>query len=121
MKKSKKTPSRIKYDKSHPTVSARLLVETKEKLYKNLAILGITLPDAFRVLAGELEVKAIPIDEARKAGYEEAKNRYAVTYQCNVCGKTLVVTSAAEKAAIAKYMPEHEWGHLECHKRRQQS
>lgn len=121
MKKSKKTPSRIKYDKNHPTVSGRVTVETKEKLYKNLAILGMSLPDALRVLAGELEVKAIPVEEAKKAGYEEARNRYAVTYQCNVCGKTLVVTSAAEKAAIAKYMLEHRWGHPECHKRRQQS
>lgn len=119
MRKPKTSPSRIKYDKNHPTVSARIPIETKARLLANLKILGMSLPDAFRVLAGDIEIKVKPIEEARKEGFEEAKNRYMVPYQCAVCGKILVVTSAAEKAAIAKYMLEHQWGDFECHERRQ--
>ena len=121
MKKSKKTPSRIKYDKSHPTVSARLPLETKERLLKNLAILGMTLPDAFRVLAGELEVKAIPVEEARRAGYEEARDLYRITYKCAVCGKPMELTSPKAKQAASEYMQEHRWGHAECYERKRRS
>jgi antitoxin component of RelBE/YafQ-DinJ toxin-antitoxin module len=120
MKKSKKTPSRIKYDKNHPTVSARLPVETKEKLHKNLAILGMTLPDAFKVLAGQLEVKAIPVEEARKAGYEEAKKLYMVPYACSVCGGLIPITSPKAKEAAGRCMTGLGWGHTDCHNKARQ-
>ncbi len=108
MKKSKRSPSRIKYEQKNPTISARLPVETRDKLLANLKILGMSVADAFRVLAGELEVKAIPI--------EEAKKRYMVIYKCAVCGKYVVIVSPKAKEAAAKYMTEHGWGHSECHK-----
>ena len=116
MAKSKRTPSRIKYEKCHPTVSARLQVEVRDKLLANLKVLGMSVADALKVLAGELEIKAKPIEEARKAGYEEAKKIYMVTYLCGVCGKNIVMTSLKEKEAAARYMTEHGWGHAECHK-----
>ena len=121
MGKSKRSPSRIKYEMSHPTLSARVTVETKEKLLAGLKTLGMSLPDAFKVLAGELEIKAIPVEEARKAGYEEAKRLYAVTYPCSVCGGTMLITSPEAKEAASGYMTEHRWGHKECHKRARNS
>jgi hypothetical protein len=117
IKKKKTPPSRTKYEKTHPTVSARLPVEVRGKLLANLRILGMSVAEALKVLAGELEIKAIPIEAARKAGYEQAKKRYMVIYKCAVCGKYIVIVSPKEKEAAARYMTEHGWVHAECHKK----
>lgn len=100
-KKKRKSPSREKYEKENPTVSARVPKETRDRLLVNLAKLGMTLPDALKVLAGELEVKVMPIDEARGQGFEDAMKLYMVTYPCNMCGKTIHITSPKAKEAVS--------------------
>jgi len=118
--KRRKSPSRIKYEQNNLTVSGRVPKRTRDKLYANLAKQGMTLPDALKVLAGELEIKAIPIDEARRAGYEEAKNLYMVPFACDVCGEMMPVTGPKAKEVVSRFLTEHGWGHTECHKRRRQ-
>jgi len=120
MSNKKKSPSRERYEKENPTISARVPKETRDMLLVNLAKLGMTLPDALKVLAGELEVKVVPIDEARQAGYEEAKNLYMVTFPCDVCGKPIPIKNPKTKEAASKYMTEHGWAHAGCHEQRQQ-
>ncbi len=110
----KKSPSRERYEQENPTVSARVSKETRDKLLEVLPKLGMSLSDAFKVLAGELEVKAGPIDEARRQGYEEAKKLYMVTYQCFICGKPLVITSPETKRVVSKFLTTHGWGHKKC-------
>ena len=118
MSNKKKSPSRERYEKENPTVSGRIPKETRHNLLLNLKKIGMTLPDALKILAGELEVKVIPINEARQAGYEEAKNLYMVTFPCDVCGKPIPIKNPKTKEAVSKYMTEHGWAHAECHKRR---
>ncbi len=118
--KRRKSPSRIKYDQNNPTVSGRVPKRTRDKLYANLAKQGMTLPDALRVLAGELEIKVRPSDEARQLGYKEAENRYMVTFPCSLCGEMISITNPKTKEAVSRYMTEHGWAHAECHKRRRQ-
>jgi antitoxin component of RelBE/YafQ-DinJ toxin-antitoxin module len=113
-KKKRKSPSREKYEKENPTVSARVSKETRDKLLEVLPKLGMSLADAFKVLAGELEVKAVPIEEARRQGYEEAKKLYTVTYPCFVCGKPIVITSPETKGVVSKFLTTHGWGHTKC-------
>ena len=115
--KSKQFPSRIKYEQSHPTVSARIPKETRDRLLVNLAKLGMTLPDALKVLAGELEVKVMPIDEARGQGFEDAMKLYMVTYPCHKCGKPMHITSPRAKEAVRGFMIKQGWGHSKCHER----
>jgi antitoxin component of RelBE/YafQ-DinJ toxin-antitoxin module len=117
-KKKRKSPSRAKYEKKNPTVSARVPAETRDTLRVSLAKLGMTMPDALKVLAGELEVKVVPIDEARRSGYEEAKNLYMVTFPCDVCGKPIPITGLKAKEAARIFMTEHGWGHAKCHEQR---
>jgi antitoxin component of RelBE/YafQ-DinJ toxin-antitoxin module len=117
----KRSPSRERYERENPTVSARIPKETRLKLLSNLKKLGMTLPDALKLLAGELEIKLIPIDEARQAGYEEAKNQFVVTYQCSVCGKSIELSNPKAKEYASNCMTDRGWGHAECHRRRQQS
>ena len=120
MSNKKKSPSRERYEKENPTISARVPKETRDRLLVNLAKLGMTLPDALKVLAGELEVKVMSIDEARGQGFEDAMKLYMVTYPCNICGKPIHITSPKAKEAAGKYMFEHGWGHAKCHEQRRQ-
>lgn len=119
-KQRRKSPSREKYEKENPTVSARLPKETRDRLCGVLAKLGMSLSAALKVLAGDLEVKIRPIDEARQAGYEEAKDRYMITFPCSVCGEMIPITNPKTKEAVSRYMTEHGWAHTECHKRKRQ-
>ena len=122
MKKGKnnkgKPPSRKKYEEENPTVSARVPKETRHNLLLNLKKIGMSLAEALKVLAGELELKVKPIDEARKEGYEEAKNLYMVPYPCSVCGEPMAITSKKAKEAVMEFMIEHGWGHAKCHERK---
>jgi mRNA-degrading endonuclease RelE of RelBE toxin-antitoxin system len=114
----KKSPSRIKYETSHPTVSARIPIEIKEKVIANLKTLDMNMADAFKKLAGELEEKAKPIDLMKKAeykaGYRAAKNYYAVPYQCSKCGQITVINTPEEKEAASILMTAEGWRHETC-------
>lgn len=118
-KNRKKTPpSREKYEKENPTISTRLPIEKRDKLLSVLRRLGLSLRNLLIGVADETDIKLKPIDEAWKAGYEEAKKRYMVPYPCSVCGKPLPITSPKAKKAAARYMTDAGWGHTECHRRR---
>ncbi len=110
-------PSRIKYTKNHPTVSARLPKEKRESLLAVLKSLGVTLTQLLLHFISEYEIKVKSIEEARKAGYEEAKKLYMVPFACSVCGEPLAITSPKAKEIAGRYMTEHGWGHAECHRK----
>lgn len=110
----KSPPSRIKYGKNHPTVSARLPKEKRDKLMALLVSLGITLPQLLLKFIGEYELKLVPIEEARKKGFLEAKDIYMVSYPCRRCGKPVAITSKHSKDLVSKYMAEHGLGHDKC-------
>jgi hypothetical protein len=114
--KRHESPSRIKYEKNHPTISARLSKDKHDKLLVLLRSLGVTLPQLLLHFIDEYEIKIMPIEEARQKGYQEAKKTYIVTYLCGKCGKPIAITSEQAKAATARYMTEHGWRHPECYK-----
>ena len=120
--KKKRTPSRIRYEQTHPTVSSRVSREFYDTLQAAKEAEGLSNTDILKVGLGLVEVKVSKEKEARSRGYEEgfdegyeeADNLYKVTYPCRRCGKTLEVTSANAKKAIKTYMLEHGWGHTNC-------
>lgn len=120
MKKTKKkiSPSRKRYVEAHPTVSARLPLEIRQKLMTNLKTMTITLPDAFKILAGELEIKARPVEATWQKGYQQgfktAREKYQVIYSCTKCGTLLTVSTPEEKDAIKQFMKEAGWCHSDC-------
>ena len=117
-KKKRKSPSRERYEKENPTVSGRMPKEKRDELYANLAKSGKSVSDALISLADDLKLKVRPIDEVRKASYEEAKNLYMVPYPCSECGEMIPITSKKAKEAVMDFMIEHEWGHAKCHERK---
>jgi len=107
-------PSKIKYNKNHPTVSARLPKDKRDKLLQVLKSLDVTLTQLLLHFIDEYEIKVKPVDEARKVGYEEAKKVYMITYPCSVCKQLIGITSPKAKEAASKYMTERGWAHAEC-------
>jgi len=118
MTKKNRSPSRIKYENNHPTISARLPKDKQDKLLALLRSQGVTLPQLLLHFIGEYEIKIMPIEEARQKGYQEAKKIYMITYPCRKCGKPVAITSEQAKKAVSKYMTERGWGHKECYEKR---
>jgi len=120
--KKKRTPSRIRYEQKHPTVSLRVTKELKDGLQAVKEAEGKSITDVLKVGLGLLEVKVAKGKEARRQGYEEgfekgyeeAKNLYMVTYPCKICRKTIEVMRVKEKEAIKRYMRQHGWAHAAC-------
>jgi hypothetical protein len=114
-KKAHKPPSRIRYDQSHPTVSARV----DRKLYDELKELQKLTKKSLAEILREAVRKQKPwakdaYDLGQKAGYDSAKRDFAVSYRCSVCGGLITMRSEDEKKAAAQYMREHGWGHGKC-------
>jgi len=112
--KPKKSHSRGRYEDSHPTVSARMPIEKRDRLVAVLARLGLTLRELLIRFAEEHEITTRPLAEARKEGFQEAKKIYAVYYPCQKCGRQIPINSVNEKVAAAQYMAENGWAHLQC-------
>lgn len=110
-KKTHKPPSKVKYDEAHPTVSVRVTRELYDRLTELREQSGKSLGD---ILKEALKLQAPSTKKAYQLGYEAAKQEFAISYKCSVCGGNLTVSSAKEKEAIAGYMREHGWGHSEC-------
>jgi len=120
-----KPPSRIRYEKSHPTVSCRLSADVYKRLEKIKSKEKKSFADILKVGMGILEVKTQQESAIRekaflqgyKEGYTKAEIEFKVTFWCAICGKAMAVTGKEAKAAVAGYMKEHGWGHAECHER----
>lgn len=118
--KKKKTPSRVKYEQKHPTVSFRVSKDLDDRLLAVKEVEGKSITDVLKVGLGLLEVKvrkekevrAQAYDEGYDEGYKDAEELYKVTYLCKICRKTIEVMSVKEKEAIKGYM--HGWAHAKC-------
>ena len=118
--RKKNPPSREKYEKENPTVSARLPIEKRDKLLSVLRRLGLSLRNLLIGVADETDIKLQPIDEAWKEGYAAAKQKFMVPFPCAICDEPLPITGAKAKKAAGQLMSDAGWGHTECHKRRRQ-
>jgi hypothetical protein len=122
-----KAPSRVKYEKTHPTVSCRVPRDVYDKLKAFIDSEGKSFADVLKTGLGimkaqvkeEEDIRIKGYDEGYRKGYEDAERLYKITYPCSVCGRTITLTSANEKEAVKKYMQEHSWGHNSCHERKQ--
>ncbi len=121
----RKTPSRVRYEQSHPTVSCRIPRELHDKLRKAKGTESRSFSDILKIGLGLVELQAKKEAELMKQfyssgykkGYADAESAFKITYPCSICRKALTVTSQNEKEAIRGYMQQHGWAHSECHKR----
>jgi len=125
LKKKKRTPSRIRYEQNHPTVSFRVSKELYDRLEIVKEAEGKSITDVLRVGVGlfevknrkEKEVRDQAYDEGYEKGYEEAEELYKVTCPCKICHKMITVTDKNVKEAIRRYMLQHGWVHTSCSNR----
>lgn len=110
-KKSRRPPSRIKYDLSHPTVSIRVTSELYDELEEIRELSGKSLGD---ILREALKKQAPSVKKSYQKGYDAAKEEFSVPYKCSICGGNLVVNSQREKDVIGRYMREQGWAHSSC-------
>ena len=96
--KKKRTPSRIRYEQSHPTVSWRVSEELYDKLQVVKEAEGKSVTDVFKVGIGLLEVKVSKEKEAGEQGEDINLTQGTVTIQhlksriklaCPQCGARL--------------------------------
>jgi len=114
-KRSHKSPSREKYDLGHPVVSIRVSQKTYQALEALRLTSGKSLGDILReALKQQLPSTGEAYRNGHRDGYEEAKREYAVTFKCSVCGEPIIISSVEEKTAVAQYMRNHGWRHVEC-------
>jgi flagellar biosynthesis/type III secretory pathway protein FliH len=130
-RKNKKSPSRVRYEESHPTVSARVDKELYDRLTDVRELAGKSFADIFReaqefqevaaegaFLMGEEHGFSLGREEGYDAGLAEgrkaARQQYVVSYKCCECGRLLEVVSREEKALAREAMEEHGWHHVNC-------
>ena len=107
-------PSRIRYEKENPTVSARVPKEVRDALYSVLTKSGLSLAEVLKSIAAGSEIMEVAIEKTRKTEFEKAKNRYMITCACSKCGKPMVITNPKTKEILGKYLTEHQWHHEKC-------
>lgn len=126
--KKRKSPSRAKYEAHHPVISARVPKEIRDRLIA-LREKGESVADVLKVGLGLIEAKIGAEDELKKrahdegfqAGYNKAKDRFAVEFVCSVCGESLAITDRDLKLIAAGLLQRNNWGHLECVRARARS
>ena len=120
MKNSKgrrKPPSRARYERKTRIFSARLPIETYEKILENLTMWNMSKADALKVLAGEMAIKCSDIekikqqvyDQGWQAGVDGAVETFAILYPCSRCGKETFVDRNEEKKIIKEFICKQGW------------
>ncbi len=121
-----RAPSRIKYERDHPTVSCRVSRDIYDRLVEAKAESN-SFADILKLGLGKFEVRLKELGDDRKQswdagykkGYADAALRYKVIFPCNICGQIIEVTNTQAKQDIKEYMRQQGWGHKKCHERSQ--
>jgi hypothetical protein len=107
-----KPPSRIRYERDHPTVSVRMSKKIKSTLDEIRAKTGHSYAE---ILKMALRKAKQLWSSAYEEGYTEAVNQYGIYYCCSKCGEPIFITydDPCYQAVIA-YLKRYGWGHAEC-------
>jgi len=112
----RKPPSRIRYEKSHPVVSARLNMEDYKRLKEILETEGKSFAEFLREVIHKAHVK---YGKAYKLAYSRGRGDWQIWYYCDVCGERININpNGGSHKALIEYMKEGGWGHAECHEER---
>ena len=111
VKKKQPPPSKIKYDKSHPTISIRVSQDLKIQLDEIRETSGKSIGDILREAVG---AQSKSVKNAWNRGHSLAKSKYGVWYKCSVCGGDMLIVSKDEKKTAGKLMRENGWQHKSC-------
>jgi len=112
----RKPPSRIRYEKTHPVVSARLSVDDYKRLKEILETEGKSFAQFLTEIINKANVK---YGKAYQLGYGMGRRDWQVWYYCKICGKRIDITpNSGSHKALIEYMKDHGWGHSSCHEKK---
>ena len=111
-RKSRRPPSRLRYERNHPAISFRVDREFFTQLQSLRYESGRSYADFMKIAAGLMKPD---IDKAWSNGYEEGKADYSVTFPCAVCGEELEVVFDEAKKFCMQALIAAGWGHKYCH------
>ena len=122
-KGTKKSPSRIRYEERHPTVSCRVTMDVHKRIEEVKAREGRNLLDIIKKGLGVSDTQeegeyVVPedieqsiFDEGFNAGFSDGEKTYKVTFHCCVCGGIIKLMEDDEKITAGHYMEQNNWGH----------
>ncbi len=124
-------PSRARYAAQHPSIGVHVDKPTYQKLLELRERSGLSLGQlvrqALKVVENDVEMVLLTgrgqgylqgFEEGRARGYDQALQRYCLTYPCDVCHKALEIKVGSESArAAVEALADQRWGHADCHKR----
>ena len=110
-KQKQPAASRVRYEASHPVVSARVSREQYEQLTELKNVHGVNLGDvndyALDTVKPDLDGA---YEDGFEDGYDEARREYEVKFRCGRCGELHVsITTDQGKEAAAQFMYEQGW------------
>jgi predicted DNA-binding protein len=112
----RKPPSRVRYEKTHPVVSARLGMDDYKRLREILETEGKSFAQFLREIINKAKVK---YSKAYQLGYNIGKGEWQIWYHCSICGERINVTPNGEShKALMEYLEGEGWGHASCHEER---
>ena len=120
VKATHKPPARVRYEKSHPTISFRLSRDEYGLLKQRLEDLGGVSFAAFvKDSLGLLQLKMPDVEEIKEKawdeGHNQAKKDYRIWYFCAVCRERIDISPNSDShRAMIGFMKEHGWGHASC-------
>ena len=118
----RKRPSRVRYERSHPTVSCRVsreiydrLADVKQQEGKSFAhILKVGLG----IIGTDKEFAEFMFDEGYglgcQEGYETAARRFKVVFTCCECGEPVAVEGKEDKQIVRRILEGHGLSHDQC-------
>ena len=107
---SSRSPSKVRYNKTHPNVSFRLFQDVKEWIDSVRGDLSYTETIRNAMLKGAEIQEAV--NKAYEQGYREAKRTYQLIFWCSVCRKQMECSPNSEMHnAMVKYIFQSGWHH----------
>lgn len=117
----KKPPSRIKYEQTHPVITARVNQEIYARLqearrdgqsYADILRIGLEKQEAYN----EPLMKKIEELELEAMEREDLAERRTIRYSCYICNRTMIVESEQEKE-VCRQALRGRFRHSTCYRR----
>ncbi len=118
VKGRRKSPSKIRYEQSHPTLSCRLDKQTYDLLKKRLDDADLSFAQFVKTQLGILELEWPDVEEIDREAYQEglaeATNKYRIQIKCLRCGEPITVRPHSQMHETIRAHLEGLWSHKNC-------
>jgi flagellar biosynthesis/type III secretory pathway protein FliH len=120
-------PSRVKYEKNNPVISFRVPIDIFNRIQHVKKVGENSFANVFMAGLGKMEARGKKLEGARSEGYNQgyqkgyadAKLKYRITCNCDICGQEIEVIQPSIKQSVRQYLKG--WAHQECLERRRSS